>query len=268
MPSASINGIDLHYELVGAGPRLLFVNGSGATVAGTAPLLRPLLEHFEVLAYDQRGLGETEIPPGPYAMADYAADAIGLLDHVGWETTPVMGISFGGMVALELAVTVPDRIERLALLCTSAGGAGGSSYPLHELTAMAVEDRIRTNTEIMDTRFTPAYLAEHPRDAAIVQVMTGRHGLEKSDEVRRGEALQLEARRHHDTWDRLGAITCPTFVAAGRYDGIAPLPNSEGIAARIAGSELHVYEGGHAFFIQDRTAFPEVIGFLSEAAPS
>ncbi len=64
-------------------------------------------------------------------------------------------------------------------------------------------------------------------------------------------------------WDRLPAITCPTLVAAGQYDGIAPPSNSAAIASRIAGAELHVYEGGHLFFQQDRAALPDIIGFLA-----
>ena len=64
--------------------------------------------------------------------------------------------------------------------------------------------------------------------------------------------------------DRLGRITCPTFVAAGRFDGIAPLPNSEAIVAGIPGAELHVYEGGHIFMLQDRAALPDTVAFLAE----
>ena len=81
-------------------------------------------KRFDVVAHDQRGLGRTEIPPTPYTMADYAADAMALVDHVGWDRCRVVGISFGGMVAQEIAVTWPERVERLALLCTSPGGAG------------------------------------------------------------------------------------------------------------------------------------------------
>jgi pimeloyl-ACP methyl ester carboxylesterase len=92
--------------------------------------------------------------------------------------------------------------------------------------------------------------------------MAKRRSRAASDEVRRGEAQQLEARRHHDVWDRLGRVTCPTFVAAGRFDGIAPVANSEAIVGAIAGATLHVYEGGHAFFAQDRRALPDVIEFL------
>ena len=263
MPSAALNGIEIHYERDGAGPPLLLLNGSGATLAGSAMLLAPFRERFDLLAHDQRGLGATAVPPGPYTMADYAADAAALLDHVGWDRCRVVGISFGGMVAQELAVTHPDRIERLALLCTSPGGAGGASYPLHELTDLPPGERAAIGTRILDTRFTPEWLAEHDFDRMIAEMMAARGDVPRPDEQRRGEREQLEARRHHDVTDRLSRITCPTLVAAGRYDGIAPLPNSEAIAARVPDVELRVYEGGHAFFAQDRTAVPEVLEFLS-----
>ena len=122
MPTARANGIDLYYERLGSGPPLLWLNGSGSTIEQVAPLLGPYTDRFEVLIHDQRGLGRTDVPAGPYSMADYAADALALLDEVGWERPRVVGISFGGMVAQELAVTAPDRIGRLALLCTSPGG--------------------------------------------------------------------------------------------------------------------------------------------------
>ena len=87
--------------------------------------------------------------------------------------------------------------------------------------------------------------------------------VDKSAEVRRGEREQLGARRHHDVWDRLPVIDCPTFVAGGRYDGIAPPPNSAAIASQIPGATLQYYEGGHLFFVQDPGALPDIIGFLA-----
>jgi 3-oxoadipate enol-lactonase len=95
-----------------------------------------------------------------------------------------------------------------------------------------------------------------------VDAMAQRRSGAATEDGRRGEAEQLGARRHHDVWDRLGRIRCPTFVAAGRFDGIAPLANSEAIVSRVTGATLHVYEGGHTFFGQDRRAIPEVIDFL------
>ena len=87
----------------GTGPRLPFLNGSGATLVSSAAVIALLANDFDLVAHDQRGLGRTSIPPDPYTMSDYANDAIALLDHVGWETCRIVGISCGGMVAQELA---------------------------------------------------------------------------------------------------------------------------------------------------------------------
>lgn len=166
------------------------------------------------------------------------------------------------MVAQEFAVTVPHRIERLALLCTSPGGAGGASYPLHDLRELEPDERLAISTTIMDTRFTPEWLAEHPADRMFVEGISGRRAAAPGSEAERGEIEQMGARQHHDVWDRLERITAPTFVGAGRYDGIAPPENAEAIASRIGGSTLRIYEGGHGFFAQDPAAFPEILEFL------
>lgn len=263
MPTAHLNGIDIYYERSGEGPPLLFFNGSFSTIEAMRPLISVYASRFDLAVHDQRGLGRTSIPPGPYSMADYAADGIALIDHLGWESCRVIGVSFGGMVAQEFAATVPDRVERLALLCTSPGGSGGSSFPMHELRAMPADERAKLSVTLMDTRFTEAWLDEHPTDRVFVQAIAQRSGVEEGSDAARGEIEQAEARRHHDVWDRLGSITCPTFVGAGRYDGIAPLSNSENVASRIPNAELHVYEGGHGFFGQDPAALPEILDFLA-----
>ena len=196
-------------------------------------------------------------------MADYATDAAALLDHLGWPTCRVIGVSFGGMVAQEFAGTWPGRVERLALVCTSPGGTGGASYPLHALAALPAGERAAVSVRILDTRFTPEWLAEHPGDRALVEMMAARSNEPKTLEQLRGEGEQLAARRSHDVCERLPAITCPTLVACGRFDGIAPPANGEWIAAHITGAELRVYDGGHVFFLQDPTAFPEIVAFLA-----
>jgi 3-oxoadipate enol-lactonase len=265
MATAHVNGIEIYYEREGDGRRLLFLNGSGATVATTALLVDPFRARFDVVAHDQRGLGRTEHPPEPYTMADYATDAVGLVDAIGWDTCAVFGLSFGGMVAQELAVTWPDRVERLALSCTSPGGPDLASYPLHELADLPEDERTAVGMRVLDTRFTPEWLADHPADRGLAEMMAARYTAEKSEETLRGEAAQLGARRGHDVLDRLASISCPTLVACGRYDGIAPMMNSEAIATRVPGAVLRAYEGGHAFFAQDATAIPDILDFIGGA---
>jgi 3-oxoadipate enol-lactonase len=252
MPLAPVNGVDIAWERNGEGPPLIFLHGTGSTVASNVMLRRPFERHFDVLTFDHRATGESEIPIGPFTMADCADDVLALADLAGWDQFRLLGISFGGMVAQEVAVTAPERVERLALLCTSPGGEGGSSYALHEGPP---------SPTVIDTRFTPEWLADHPRHRLLLEVLAKR-AEGKSFDVIRGEGMQLDARRHHDVWDRLDRITCPTLVAAGRYDALAPPANSEAIASRIPGATLRYYEGGHVFVIQDRAAMRSVMDFL------
>jgi pimeloyl-ACP methyl ester carboxylesterase len=207
-------------------------------------------------------------------MADYARDAHAFLDHLNWDTCGVLGISFGGMVAQEFATTWPERVHRLVLACTSSGGPGGRSYPLHELFDLDEEERVRRMIPLSDSRFTDEWLAERPQDRAYFtrsavtptteSVTEGARGSEGVTTARQGAWWQLMARRDHDVWDRLPRIQCPTLVMSGRYDGIAPPENGAAIKSQVSGSEQRIYDGGHQFFIQDRRALPEMSLFLSE----
>ena len=255
--------ISINYQIVGTGQRVLFFNGSGATLESAQLFINALAKECQVLAHDQRGLGKTSIPDGPYTMAHYASDAAALLDHVGWETCVVVGMSFGGMVAQEFAVTYPQRVERLMLLCTSAGGDAGSSYPLHELGALSPEERNAKVLTLTDSRYTPEWLAEHPADAEMVRIRNEQAAIPKSKDVMKGERLQLIARIGHDVADRLHNIASPTFVAAGAFDGIAPVSNSEEIVKRIPDATMRVYQGGHIFTAQDPQAIRDIRTFLS-----
>ncbi len=262
MPSAAVRGIDIHYEVHGTGPRLLVFNGSGSSIQGAAPMVQKLAEHFEVLIHDQRCLGRTTVTDDVPTMADYAADGAALLDHVGWASASVFGISFGGMVAQEFAVTWPERVERLVLACTSAGGEGGSSFPLHTIPDLPAAEQERLRLQLMDSRYTPEFLAEHPFDRMLVDLADTGRSAEKTDVQLRGERFQLLARSGHDVWDRLHRIVCPTLVTCGSYDALAPMANSEAIVSRVQGSALRSFSGGHAFLWQDRDAWPTVVEFL------
>jgi 3-oxoadipate enol-lactonase len=266
MPRIDANGVSLYYELGGAGPRFLCISGTGGDLRQKPGITDgPLGAAFEVLAYDQRGLGQSSVPDWPSAMADFATDAAALLDAVGWEDCLVLGVSFGGMVAQELAIRHPERVRRLVLACTSAGGAGGASYPLQNLVTLSPEEQTAVRMELIDTRWDAAWRRANPDMVRLIGARAGLGGA--GGEPPQGLTNQLGARAAHDTTDRLATIGCPTLVCGGRFDGIAPPANSEFLAGAIPGARLELFDGGHAFFMQDTAALPAIIAFLSEDPP-
>jgi 3-oxoadipate enol-lactonase len=261
MSLARANGIELYYELAGNGERLLSISGTGGDLRRGPRLTDiPALAEFELLQYDQRGLGQSEVPDGPYSMADYGNDAAGLLEALRWDECLVLGVSFGGMVAQELAIRHPERVRRLVLACTSAGGAGGASYPLHELVGLDPGASLAKRLELIDSRWDEAWREANPETVRMIAEAFNLGG--DAEGPGEGPLRQLEARSRHDTAQRLGQIRCPTLVCGGIYDGIAPPANSEFLAQAIPGAELAFFDGGHGFFMQDPAAIPAMVEFL------
>lgn len=261
MPYAMAGGVRLYYELRGAGVPLLSLSGTGADLRRPPNALeRKLAAEFQVLAFDQRGLGQSDKPDLCCTMADYARDAAGLLDAVGWHSCRVLGYSFGGMVAQELALRFPERVARLVLLSTTSGGAGGSSYPYHELMPLSAAQRATRMVELGDRRRDGRWQAGNPELFQALQAEALASIQFAADEPGHatGERRQLEARRGHDTWDRLPELRMPVAVLGGRYDGVAPPQNQEALARRIPGATFHLFEGGHLFFLQDAAAYARI----------
>ena len=268
MPFLEVRDIQMYYEINGTGPRLLFINGSGGDLRRKPSIFdSSLAEHFEILAHDQRGLGQTDRPDIPYTMADYAIDANALLEAVGWDRCSVLGISFGGMVAQEFALRYPHRIQRLVLACTSSGGAGGASYPLHEFGNLSPQERAVRVVPLSDTRRDAAWQAANPQQFQELVDETVAGFLVGADEPGRriGARHLLEARSRHNTYDRLPNLQMPVFICGGRYDGIAPVANLEAIHKQVPHTRLELFDGGHLFFLQDARAFERIAAFLHGA---
>ena len=264
MPIAKLPGLDLYFERAGDGPPLLFISGTGGDLRVKPNVFDgPLAKQFDLLAYDQRGLGQSGKPDVAYSMADYADDAAALMADQGWDEAAVIGASFGGMVAQELVLRHPSRVKRVVLACTSPGGAGGASFPFHEIEHLKGEERARHMMPISDTRRDTAWAAANPDDYGRFVEMASADPFADEPGRDAGAHRQFEARARHDTWDRLPDITCPVLIAAGRYDGIALPETQERMAARIPGAELQWFEGGHLFMIQDRSAYRTIIDFLN-----
>ncbi len=262
MPFARVRDIQLYHEVVGDGPRLLFINGTGADLRRRRPYVDRLSEHFTVLRYDQRGLGRTGKPDRPYTMADYADDAAVLLDRVGWDCAAVLGVSFGGSVAQELARRHPARLTRMVLACANPGGA--YAYPLLALHGEDADTRARTMLAL-DLRRTAAWQAAHPDEVRALLEQGRRRGgaVDPTDpNAARGARRQLEAREQHDALAWLEGIRLPVALFGGRYDGLGTEAGQRVMAQRIPGAVLRLFEGAHGFLDEDPEALPAVVGFL------
>ena len=222
MAIARTPGAEIYYERGGSGVALLNIGGTGGDLRRRpSPLRWPGAEGFDQLVYDHRGLGRSRAadPQAQPVMADFATDALALADQLGWERFALLGISFGGMVAQEVAIRAGGRISRLVLACTSSGGAGGSSAPLHELYELPVAERVARVVELADVRAREDAVLH----SELSMLLTPAPSELADERLMHAQARQLEARRHHDTWERLGAIEAATLVAAGRHDALAPL---------------------------------------------
>lgn len=243
-------------------PRLLNIGGSGGDLRTLFPERSPLNKRFTTAHYDQRGLGQTDIPEGPYTMRQYADDAAALITELGWSSCSVMGTSFGGMVAQHLAIHHAHLVERMVLNCTSPGGSK-ASFPLHTIQTLDVEARIEINLGLLDNRWDPGQDDPIPGLGPIYDKIVEGYRNERVGDSLRGFQAQLEARAHHDTNASLHRIEAPTLVCAGEFDDQAPLPNAMALVDAIPNAELRVFDGGHLFPLQDRTAYDVIIDFLS-----
>ncbi len=266
MPFVHVRDIEIYYEIHGSGPRAVVINGTGADLRQNPLRGKGVLEqHFEVLMYDQRGLGQTSKPDVDYTMADYADDAAALMEALGWSSAHIIGISFGGMVAQHLAVRYAAKVERLVLACTSSGGAGGDSFDLLAVHDLPTDERLRITVPILDSRndlsVDPPVLAPF-FDVMLPMMAAGRALNTDEPGAAMGARRQLQARAGHDAWDRLGEIHTPTLVMGGRYDRQAPVENIERLAGAIAGAAVKLFDGGHLFLAQDPTAWPVVVDFF------
>ena len=265
MPFADLGGHPFFYERQGTGAPLLLISGTGGDLRRPETRMGgPLVRHFDLLTYDQRGLGQSFKGDGPFTMADYADDAARLMEAVGWTNAHVIGVSFGGMVAQEFALRHPGKVRRLILCCTASGGAGGSSFAFHELPKMTPEDMAALKVKIADTRRDDNWIRENPGTWQMLLAASLTDPFRDEPGHVEGGARQLAARAHHDTWDRLPALACPVMVMGGRHDGIARPETVMALAGRIAGAQLRFFEGSHLFMLEDRDAYPAMVEFLAD----
>jgi pimeloyl-ACP methyl ester carboxylesterase len=282
MPIARTDDVELYYEVHGGGPRrpLLLVMGLGADVFSWDRQLEPFGRERQLVLFDNRGVGRSGKPPGPYAMRAMAADAIAVLDAAGVAEADVLGISMGGMIAQELALAAPGRVGRLVLGATLArpdrtehettkDGLQRVGLGLDAIAAgVGARDVAHVNpleilSFIMPLIFTPEFLMN---EQDYLRQMFGK-SMQFGYSVP-GFVAQLGAVLAHDTLDRLAQIRQPTLVITGTDDRLVPPHHSRTIAARIPGARLVELEGvPHALNVEGHEAFNRaVLAFLDGSA--
>lgn len=265
MPFADVRGIRLYHEVRGDGAKVLFISGTGTDLRRTPNVFDvPGIERLTLCAYDHRMMGQSTITDHDVRMDDFADDALALLDHLGWQECAVVGISFGGMVAQHLAGRMGARLTRLVLCCTSPGGEGGPSYPLHDLADLDAEAYAEHMLNLADNRRDAAWRAANPDEARrMVDYYQTSARANRDDPVKRAaQKRQLLARANHDAWGLLPDIRVPTLICGGKYDDIAPTARAVAMRDRMPNAAFREFDGGHLFFMQDSTAWPAMQDFL------
>lgn len=263
MPTIHANGIEIYYETHGEGEPLLLHPGFGCTVEVYWANAPELARHFRVIVLDPRGAGRSSTGDATATPKTFADDAVAVLDAERIASAHVFGTSFGGMMAQHIALEHPQRVRRLVLACTTAGGPQHVLPPAENLlkfhAASEIADPVAAVRSTYALNYSDAYFAAH--DVEIVQRALAHPELRSTPE---GRATQIAAVQLHDTQARLRDIACPTFVAHGTDDGTVPVENGRVLAAGIPGARFKLYPGGrHLFFMEcaDRLN-ADIIGFL------
>jgi pimeloyl-ACP methyl ester carboxylesterase len=268
MAKIEVGGREFHYERGGSGEPLLLIQGmSGTHIAWGRPFREALEECFDVVAFDNRGIGLSAPVDGPFTIVEMAEDTVGLLEALGIESAHVVGISMGGMVAQELALAEPSRLRSLTLGCTYCGGPGSALMPAENAQKLAEGlqsgDRDKAIRASYEVNLSPAFRADEDAFAVFHEMATSVPARKATIE------LQVQAIFAHDTSGRLGEISVPTLIVHGTVDGVLPFANGEQIASLMPSARFEpLGDVGHMFWWEQPQRSAELIREHALAASS
>jgi pimeloyl-ACP methyl ester carboxylesterase len=248
MPIAKVGDINLYYEIQGIGDPLVLIMGYGAHSGGWFAIRDKLAKEYRVIIFDNRGTGRSDKPDIPYTSQMMAGDIVGLLDANHIDQANVFGVSMGGMIAQEFALTYPKRLKNLILGCTSCGGKK-AIQPAPEATAFLMALATLPPEEKYQ-RMVPWALSQDFIDKNPEVVKRYVAVSTENPTPAHGGVSQMNVALTFDSYNRLRQIKAPTLVICGAKDRLMPSKNSKILASRLPGAELAIIEnGGHAFYI-------------------
>ncbi|MCF6766316.1 alpha/beta hydrolase [Thiotrichales bacterium 19S3-7] len=262
MPFIQVNDLNLYYEQYGSGDDLLLISGLSADHNAWAAVVPELSKHYKVTIFDNRGVGQSSVPEGPYSINMMVEDTKAIMDQLKIESAYVIGHSMGGMIAEMLAIDYPEKVKALVIVCSAAKRNPRSNQWL-ELSAKMIE----TETDIpIIADYTFSYLfgsdfIAKPENALmwLDLILSNPY-----PQTLTGYKNQLVATQTYNALDSLHKIRVKTLIIAGEDDILTPLSASKAIHQVISQSQLLTLPCGHMPTIEcpDKLA-NEIINWLN-----
>jgi len=254
---ADSNGVKIYYEVKGKGDPLVLIMGFGADGSVWEKHLREYEKHFKCIVLDNRGVGKSDQPKGPYSTKMMAEDTIAVMDYAGIQQARVAGISMGGAITQELVLNFPERVQSIALISTWPKFNNYAKTVYENLKKLRVTSKPEDFMELLQLWiFAPPYYKEHLED-----LKAGQTGAKDNPnpQTRYGFDGQLDACINHDTVSRLDQIKVPTLITVGDMDIFTPPAFSKILHEGISGSKYISFpNGGHVHHWEDLERFNEV----------
>jgi pimeloyl-ACP methyl ester carboxylesterase len=257
MPFATVNGIDVHYRLAGHGAEtIVLVNGLADDLETWAFQEAELTgAGYRVLMFDNRGIGQTSKPAGPYSSRLLADDAKALVDHLGITGFHLLGVSMGGMIVQEYALAYPEDLKSLVLACTyAAPGPFCSRMFAMWADAAPVLGVPFVMRDVTLWAFSTEFFSERASELAEFET-----AMKYMDQPVPAYLAQLAVIQQHDTTGRLAEISVPTLVLAGEQDILIPVSLSRALYDWIPGAEWQTVRGGHACLWEHPASFNSAV---------
>jgi pimeloyl-ACP methyl ester carboxylesterase len=262
MPIVKVNGININYNTDGQGEPLVMIMGFSADQRGWATQVGLFKKHYKVITFDNRGVGKSDKPAGPYTTKMMADDTIGLIDHLGIRKANFLGVSMGGLIAQEIAINYPQRVNKVVLV---------STYPCQDNQSNGVTQEMVNVFQLPYHKWVENLINlafDKPLNRFLfnfqIRVYSIFIGASNKASNKAGIIGQIEACRTHNTMEKLSSIQSPTLVITGAQDRVIKPSSSKTLAEQIPHARLFKIENGsHACYAEMKDIFNrEVLSFL------
>jgi 3-oxoadipate enol-lactonase len=259
--------VTLAYDVRGRGSPLVLIQGVGVGRWGWEPVADRLARRFQVITIDNRGIGASDTPPGHYSTRMMADDVLAVLDDAGIQQASLVGTSLGGMIAQELALAHPERVDKLVLVATIPGGPHSRPMPLGTSYLFAAAPFMTSQAKLQEfvaTTLGPTTLRRRPKVARRLAARKLAHPQSES-----AWRAQTAAGMLFNPLGRQRRITQPTLVVQGTADQIVAPANAEVLAGLVPDARVQRFEGaGHLLYWEQPKRFVRVVtDFLTDPAP-